>query len=86
MSSQNQQNPTEEQPKKSMSAGNIVLLVIGILLILGGGYYYYKTIRQPSVPAVASSSAGSMDGGRAVLDAAGTIQDINLLRGFSYYF
>ena len=77
-------NKPEQQPKKKMTAGNVVLLIFSIILIIGGSFYLYKSFTTPAVPSV--SSSGSSNLSRGVLDAANTAQDIDMLRGFSYYF
>ncbi len=81
---QSNQNQPEEEPKKKMTAGNVVLLIFGIILILGGSFYLYKTFSAPAAPSVSSSDSSNL--ARGVLDASNTAQDIDIMKGFSYYF
>ncbi len=85
MSDNKTEQTVEEQPKKKMTAGNIVLLIFGIILILGGSYYLYNFFTTPRTPTQTVTSTGN-NLARGVLDAAGTAQDIDIMRGFSYYF
>jgi hypothetical protein len=84
MSDNKTEQTVEEQPKKKMTAGNIVLLIFSIILILGGSYYLYKSFTSSPNVQVRAGTGNNL--ARGVLDAAGTAQDIDIMRGFSYYF
>jgi len=87
MSDNKTEQPVEEQPKKKMTAVNIVLLIFSIILILGGSFYLYKSFTSSPDVQLMSPKAGTGNNlARGVLDAAGTAQDIDIMRGFSYYF
>ncbi len=87
MSDKKPEQPVDtEQPKKGMTAGNVILLIFGIILILGGSFYLYKFFTRHANNSVPAATTGSSNLARGVLDAAGTAQDIDIMRGFSYYF